>query len=135
MERFDRHLGRGKTYEFTTEDGTVDNFEFKPLGALYLSDFMAVMRSTKKTKAGEDMSMEMLDDEGIKHLQTLLTAEVKTAFPEEKDESKLGIFVMQNFGKLVEILFEINDFGSSKDASIKKRLEMMKNETKPSGNP
>ena len=117
--RIDRHLGKAKAVTFKNEDGVEDVFEFKPLGAEYLADFLLLAK--KMQKGG----MEGMDDDSAQRLKKLLIAMSKTSFPDVA-EDKISVFVMQNFAKLTEILFEINDFGAGRDSELKKRIEQIR---------
>ena len=40
IEKFRKHMGLGKTMKIKNQDGTEDEFYFKPLGCQFLPDFM-----------------------------------------------------------------------------------------------
>jgi len=124
----DRHLGKGKVYEFTSTEGVVDKIEFKPLGAEYLADLFAIVKAIRKSTTGDDV-LAALDDATIPRIQKIIAATVKEAMPDISDV-KRSQFAMQNFTELMTIVFELNDFGASKNVEVRKRLERLKaNET------
>jgi len=124
----DRHLGKGKVYEFTSTEGVVDKIEFKPLGAEYLADLFAIVKAIRKSTTGDDV-LAALDDATIPRIQKIIAATVKEAMPDISDV-KRSQFAMQNFTELMTIVFELNDFGASKNVEVRKKLERLKaNET------
>jgi len=124
----DRHLGKGKVYEFTSPEGVVDKIEFKPLGTEYLADLFAVVKAIRKSTTADDI-IDSMDDAVLQRLNKLINATVKDAMPDISD-AKRSQFAMQNFPEMMTAVFELNDFGSSRNVEVKKKLERLKaNET------
>lgn len=153
LNRFKRHVGKGKKVVIKSQDGEEDTFIFKPLGAKYLPDFMylasvmeytptqksSVKKMQKELKLGkatqEDLD-ELFDEYDDTATQRLLKREnaeviihlvksmVVQSYPElSQDDELLDGFVMSNLQDLQSALMDLNQHMSADKAAEEKVLK------------
>jgi predicted RND superfamily exporter protein len=156
IEKFRRHMGAGKTITLKNEDGTEDEFYFKPLGCEFLPDLMKLavsleytheqkqkiremkrlVKEGKKTEADleelytlydEENSARIFEGENANLIVNLLNEMVKRSYPELDDETR-SAFIMNNFAKLQQVLMELNEnLGNQEvDERILKKIEQVR---------
>ena len=155
IEKFRKHMGLGKTMKIKNQDGTEDEFYFKPLGCQFLPDFMllatlldysgsqkAELREMKnKVKVGKSTkeeldrkydlfddlnSQKMLEGNNATLIVSLVEEMVTNSYPELDDETKKA-FILNNFSSLQTVLFELNEGAKSEvDDKVLKKIEQVK---------
>lgn len=133
-EKFRLFCGKGKSYEFKTQDGQTASFYFEPLDALYIGDLLELVALAQRMNAAKEQSSEVIADQSDKGKQSLnntkkqgeiediaLSKEyvnkavdlIKVMIRQTYDETVLpenilNKFVATNYLRLLEILFELN---------------------------
>lgn len=158
LERFKRHVGGTKRYILTSKLGEQDEFEFKPLGAKHLPDFVKIYNLTRpdgetKYKLNQLLSevkegklseseyekqkeelellsvMKGMGGEAGGLILDLIYAMVKKSYPDVTDEMAWE-FIDNNFHKLQEILMETNESVFSQDKEKLDKVQQLKDRLK-----
>jgi len=155
LERFRRHSGKGATLKLESADGTVDEFQFKPLSVdclpefVYLASVMDYTRDQKKKvkeikqkirakEATQDELDALLDEydeeangrllqrENFKIIIGLIDQMVENSYPHLSKEVRSD-FIMANLNELQSILMELNqDMSKKADQKILAKVEELK---------
>ena len=156
IEKFRKHMGLGKTMKIKNQDGTEDEFYFKPLGCKFLPDFMKLATSMdysgsqkrelskmkQLVKEGKSQDKELnelyatydgenstkiFEGDNANLIIDLIEKMVILSYP-ELDKDVREVFVMNNFAKLQGVLMELNEnLGKQEvDEKILKKIEQVK---------
>ena len=121
LKKFEKHMGLAQ--EFKIGD---DVFHFKPLTARYIPDLLRVIQKFSDIKEGEEGKwLQTMDEDTSNRLIKLIEKMVQLSYPNLTEE-QIDSFVASNFIALSTALLQINDLGAKKLATIKDKLEKLR---------
>ena len=123
LEKFRRHLAKPVKFTLPGENGTEDEFEFKPMNVEMFTEFMAISEQMDK-KPTTDMAKEMFK---------IYIKIICNSYPEISEEDAAN-FLMNNFEKLIGLFEKLMPVkpGEVDAAEVQKKIEMIRNNAKPS---
>jgi hypothetical protein len=123
LEKFRRHIARPVNFSIANEDGTADEFEFKPISVELFTEFMLISEKLDQGKEEDPETQRMM----VKELLGIYVKIVRESYP-DLDEETARSFVMSNFVDVVETLQKIMPVKVSQEQQdqLKKKLEMMR---------
>lgn len=123
VSKLEQHLGLGEGVEI---DG--DKFDLKPIGVQFfiyikrMSKLMSVLEKNKDSleTMEESKMLDMLDEDSLRALESLVKDTIDESFPEEKPETRKQ-FAQKHMFDLLPKIIEINIPQKSHEAMRKKQ--------------
>jgi hypothetical protein len=161
IEKFERHLGKGKEIKLKNADGVEDTFYFKPLSVEALPGFMRLAQASQLTRAeNEEISalkrdvksrkiaqsiyeskrkaieegagLRIMEGDNATQMVDLVIEMVNNSYPELKENTEVrNQFVFNNIMALTNVLMELNE-GMTGDKETISQVEALKSKIIPS---